>query len=284
LLEVLYYTAVPNDAKSAVPHDAQTSHHQFDPRPPELSRWRRMQIPVIASAVYWVMRLIGPTLRVEMVGVQNAVQIRDAGEVAIGAFWHRCIFSAIWVWRKRGIVVLNTVNFDGQWTRRVIERLGFGTAQGSSTRGAIEGLTIMADRLEEGKHVALTIDGPHGPRYVAKPGAVILARRTGKPVSVFHVAPQRAHTFKKSWDLFQLPYPFSRVVMFVAPPIRVPLDADSEVVHEKQKEIQAALERVRDVADSWFGLSEIEREKLREEWSERGMESSTVSRGASSAG
>ena len=278
LLEVLYYTAVANDAKSAVPREIQTSHHQFDARPPELSRWRRLQIPVIAWAVYWVVRLIGPTLRVEMVGVQNAVQIRDAGEIAIGTFWHRCIFSAIWVWRKRGIVVLNTVNFDGQWTRRVIERLGFGTAQGSSTRGAIEGLTIMASRLEEGKHVALTIDGPHGPRYVAKPGAVILARRTGKPVSVFHLAAQRAHTFKKSWDLFQLPYPFSRVVMFVAPPIRVPMDADSEVVHQKQKEIQAALERVRDVAESWFGLSENERENLREEWSDRVSEGSPTSR------
>jgi lysophospholipid acyltransferase (LPLAT)-like uncharacterized protein len=284
LLEVLYYTAVANDAKSAVPRDAQTSHQQFDARPPELSRWRRMQIPVIAWAVYWVVRLIGPTLRVEIVGVQNAVQIRDAGEIAIGAFWHRCIFSAIWVWRKRGIVVLNTVNFDGQWTRRVIERLGFGTAQGSSTRGAIEGLTVMASRLEEGKHVALTIDGPHGPRYIAKPGAVILARRTEKPVSVFHLTAQRAHTFKKSWDLFQLPYPFSRVVMFVAPPIRVPTDADSEVVHQKQEEIQSALERVRDVAESWFGLSESERENLRQEWSDLKTERSPVSREQNNAG
>src|ERR1700685_516040 len=160
LREVLYYTAVANDAKSAVPHDRQNTNQQFDARPPELSRWRRMQIPVIAWAVYWVVRLIGPTLRVEYVGVQNAVQIRDAGEAAIGAFWHRCIFSAIWVWRKRGIVVLNTVNFDGQWTRRVIERLGFGTAQGSSTRGAIEGLTIMASPLEGGKHLAPTIARP----------------------------------------------------------------------------------------------------------------------------
>jgi lysophospholipid acyltransferase (LPLAT)-like uncharacterized protein len=270
LLEVLYYTAVANDAKSAVAQDNQSSRMQFDARPPELSRWRRAQIPVIAWLVYGVVRLIGPTLRLEIVGVQNAVQIRDGGEVAIGAFWHRCIFSAIWVWRNRGIIVLNTVNFDGQWTRRVIERLGFGTAQGSSSRGAIEGLMIMASRLEEGKHVALTIDGPRGPRYVAKPGAVILARRTGCPVSVFHVALERAHTFKNSWDLFQIPYPFSRAVMFVAPPIRVPLDADSDTVHQKQKEIQAALERVRDVAESWFHLPAVERDRLRDEWSERG--------------
>jgi lysophospholipid acyltransferase (LPLAT)-like uncharacterized protein len=261
---------VANDANPALAPADQNSHQKFDARPPELSRWRRMQIPIIAWLVYGVVRLIGPTLRLEILGVQNAVQIREEGEVAIGAFWHRCIFTAIWIWRNRGIIVLNTVNFDGQWTRRVIERLGFGTAQGSSSRGAIEGLTMMATRLEEGKHVALTIDGPRGPRFIAKPGAVILARRTGCPVSVFHVGLQRGHTFKKSWDLFQIPYPFSRAVMFVAPPIRVPMDADSDTVHQKQKEIQAALERVRDMAESWFQLTESERDRLREEWSERG--------------
>ncbi|MGB0034005.1 MAG: lysophospholipid acyltransferase family protein [Candidatus Acidiferrales bacterium] len=228
-----------------------------------------MQIPVIAWAVYGVVRLIGPTLRVEVIGVHNATQLREAGKPAIGAFWHRCIFSAIWIWRHRGIVVLNTVNFDGQWTRRVIERLGFGTAQGSSTRGGIEGLTIMAQRLEEGRNVAFTIDGPRGPRYVAKPGPIILARRTGKPISVFHIGLKRARTFKKSWDLFQLPYPFSRAVMFVAPPIRMATDADSEMMKKKQAEMQAALERVRDIAESWFQMSEAERDRVREEWSEK---------------
>ena len=227
-----------------------------------------MQIPVIAWAVYWVVRLIGPTLRLEIVGVQNAVQIPNGGEPAIGAFWHRSIFPAIWIFRNRGIVVMNTVNFDGQWTRRVIERLGFGTAQGSSSRGAIEGLTVMSQRLEEGKHVAFTIDGPRGPRFVAKPGPVILARRTGNPISVFHIGLKWAHTFKKSWDLFQLPYPFSRAVMFVAPPIRVPMDADSDTIKTKIAEMQTALEKVRDAAESWFDLSVREQEDFREKWNE----------------
>jgi len=159
------------------------------------------------------------------------------------------------------------VNFDGQWTRRAIERLGFETVQGSSTRGGVEGLTAMAKCLEEGRNVAFTIDGPRGPRYVAKPGPVILARRTGKPISVFHAAVKHAHTFRKSWDLFQLPCPFSRVVMFVAPPIRVPIDANSDVMKQKQGEMQCALEHVRDLAESWFGLSEQQRDQIREEWS-----------------
>ncbi len=228
-----------------------------------------MQIPVIAWAVYWFIRLIGPTLRTEVIGVHNAIQISSSGESAIGAFWHRCIFPAAWIWRNRGIVVLNTVNFDGQWTRRVIERLGFGTAQGSSTRGGMEGLAAMARYLEAGHHVAFTIDGPRGPRYVAKPGPVILARRTGRPISVFHIGVQHAHTFKKSWDLFRLPYLFSRAVMFVAPSICVPTDADGETMKSKRAEMQAALERVRDLAESWFDLTEDERDRLRAEWREK---------------
>jgi lysophospholipid acyltransferase (LPLAT)-like uncharacterized protein len=233
-----------------------------------MSRWRQMQVPIVAWAVYWFLRTIGPTLRVEIIGVHNAAQFRDSGEPAIGAFWHRCIFPAVWFWKNRGIVVLNTVNFDGQWTRRVIERLGFGTAQGSSTRGAIEGLSALAKQLEAGRHVALTIDGPRGPRYVAKPGAVILARRTGRPISVFHMGVNWGYTFKKSWDQFRLPYPFSRVVMFVAPPIRMPSGADSDTVKAKQAEVQAALERVRDLAESWFKVTERKRDAFRDEWRE----------------
>jgi len=240
---------------------------------PKLSVWRRLQIPVIAGAVSAIIRLIGPTLRTEVIGVHNAIQIPRGGEPAIGVFWHRCIFPAAWIWRHRGIVILNTVNFDGQWTRRVIERLGFGTAQGSSTRGAIEGLTAMAAHLEAGRHVGFTVDGPRGPRYVAKPGPVILARRTGRPISVFHIGVESGHTFKKAWDQFRLPYLFSRTVMFVAPPIRVPTEADSETMKQKQAEMQAALERVRDLAESWFQLAEQERDRLRDEWREPGLAS-----------
>ncbi|MGA9569724.1 MAG: lysophospholipid acyltransferase family protein [Candidatus Acidiferrales bacterium] len=268
-VSVLYYTAVDTDAKSAAPASAPNATSPFDLRVPQLSRWRRMQIPVIAWLVYGAIRLIGPTLRLDVIGSRNAALIEHGGEVAIGAFWHRCIFSAAWIWRNRGLVVMNTVNFDGQWTRRVIERLGFGTAQGSSSRGAIEGLSVMAQRLKEGKHVAFTIDGPRGPRYVAKPGPVILSRRTGSPITCFPIGLERAYTFKKSWDLFQIPIPFSRAVMFFAPLVRVPTDASSDFLHQKQAEMQAALEKVRDAAESWFQLSDQQRKEVRATWNRR---------------
>ncbi len=237
----------------------------YDVRPPELSRARRMQIPLIAAAATSVLRCIGPTLRFESLGRQHYDRARARGEPLIMAFWHRCIISATWYWRRRNIVVMNTTNFDGQWTRRVIERFGYGTAQGSSSRGGLRGLAVMAGRLREGLDCAFTIDGPRGPLYVAKPGPVMLARRTGKPVFVFHIGLESAHTFKKAWDRMQIPYLFSRAVMVGAPPIYVSSNANAGELERKQAEMQAALERVRDVAESWFTLSDAEREKLRAE-------------------
>jgi lysophospholipid acyltransferase (LPLAT)-like uncharacterized protein len=161
---------------------------------------------------------------------------------------------------------MNTTNFDGQWTRRVIEHFGFGTAQGSSSRGGLRGLAVMARRMEDGLDTALTTDGPRGPRYVAKPGPAMLARRTGRPIYVFHIALEKARTLEKAWDLMLIPKAFSRAVVVGAPLIYVSPEADTEELKRKHAEMQAALERVRDVAESWFGLSEEERARLRGEW------------------
>jgi lysophospholipid acyltransferase (LPLAT)-like uncharacterized protein len=238
----------------------------YDTRLPQLSRWRRMQIPVIAAAVIAIIRSLGPTLRFERVGHHYYEQSRASGVPVVSAFWHRCIIPSTWFWRNRGVVVMNTTNFDGQWTRRVIEHFGFGTAQGSSTRGGMRGLAVMARRLAEGLDVAFTIDGPRGPRYIAKPGPVMLARKTGRPIYVFHIGVEKAHTLEKAWDKMAIPHLFSRAVIVSAPLILVSPDADAEELQQKHAEMQAALERVRDVAESWFGLSEVERDRLRAEW------------------
>src|SRR5256886_13239323 len=78
--------------------------------------------------------------------------VHASGKRIIWAFWHRIILPIVWWHRNRGVVVMNTTAFDGQWTRKVIEWLGFGTAQGSSSRGGLRGLAGMARRLAEGRH------------------------------------------------------------------------------------------------------------------------------------
>jgi lysophospholipid acyltransferase (LPLAT)-like uncharacterized protein len=232
---------------------------------PELSRWRRMQIPVIGWLGTLLVAAIGVTMRFEVLGFEHYLNSRAAGRPIIAAFWHRAILPSIWWWRNRKIVVMNTTNFDGQWTRRVIERFGFLTVQGSSSRGGLRGLVAMAELLAQGRDVAFTVDGPRGPRYVAKPGPVMLARKTGFPLMIYHIGVEHGHTFERTWDLFQIPRPFSRAVMIVAPLIEVPADLDRDGLERKQAEMQAVLERVRDITENWFRMSEAERDRIREE-------------------
>ena len=238
----------------------------YDTRLPTLPWSRRIQIPLIAAAVYSVIRLLGPTLRYEVMGWQHAERVYASKKQIIWAFWHRVIIPIVWWYRNHGVVIMNTTAFDGQWTRKVIEWLGFGTAQGSSSRGGLRGLAVMAKRLSEGVDCGFTIDGPRGPRYVAKPGPVILARKTGCPVMVFHIGVDRGITFEKTWDHFLLPKPFARAVILFAPPIYVPPDANPEALEAKHTEMQRELERVRDIAESWFSMSDKERDLVRAEF------------------
>ncbi|MGB8510172.1 MAG: hypothetical protein WCD76_17465, partial [Pyrinomonadaceae bacterium] len=90
-----------------------------------------------------------------------------------------------------------------------------------------------------------TIDGPRGPRHVAKMGAMLLAKKTGQPVLPFTVNAAR-HFAVSSWDRFQIPVPFTRATVRIAPPIRVPADADDATTELKRDELQSALDRVSD--------------------------------------
>ena len=256
-----------NEAAKSTAREEQRLLVHYDTRLPKLSFWRRLQIPVIAWVVWAFVRILGPTIRFEVVGGERAGRDYHPGEPPyIWAFWHRCNFPSAWYFRYRNIILMNTTNFDGQWTRRVIERLGYGTAQGSSTRGGLRGLAVMAQRLEQGHDVAFTIDGPRGPRFVAKPGAAMLARRTGRPILTFHIGLERAWTLRKTWDQFQIPKPFTRAVLVIAPPIEVGENSTREELEQKHQEMQTMLERVRDAAESWFSLSEPERERERAFW------------------
>ena len=157
-------------------------------------------------------------------------------------------------------------NFDGQLLGRALERLGYGATHGSSSRGGLRGLAVLAKQLEQGHDSAFAADGPRGPRYVAKPGPVLLARRTGFPIVAFHLFAERAHTFEKSWDHFQLPHLFSRVVLVIGTPIEVPEDADRAAIDGKHAELQTTLERTRQTAESWFTLSAAEQQRQRALW------------------
>jgi lysophospholipid acyltransferase (LPLAT)-like uncharacterized protein len=215
------------------------------------TRWQRIQIAVAACLGFLLTWLVGWSLRWEVAGWQNWEAARKAGRGIIYTFWHREICAATWFWRRRGIVVMTSQNFDGEYIARIIRKHGYGAARGSSTRGARQALSEMVHCLRRGRDAAFTIDGPRGPRFVAKQGSVILARATGAAILCFHIEPRGAYVFRKSWDLFQIPYPFSSASIFIAPPISVPQHASAAEQAEKLQEVQSALQQLQSQGEAW---------------------------------
>jgi lysophospholipid acyltransferase (LPLAT)-like uncharacterized protein len=240
-------------AEAGVPTEDKSRENSVElaENPREFTLWQRFQIFVASWLGYLAVLLIGRTLRWHVEGWENWEAAKNAGKGIIYTFWHREIFSACWFWRHRGIVVMTSQNFDGEYIARIIQKHGYGASRGSSSRGAGRALAEMARCLRSGRDAAFTIDGPRGPRFVAKRGSVILSRSTGASILCFHVALKSAYVFRKTWDQTQVPYPFSRAAVFIAPPIIVPEDASEDEQNRKQGEVQRVLDDLRRRGEDW---------------------------------
>jgi lysophospholipid acyltransferase (LPLAT)-like uncharacterized protein len=202
--------------------------------------WRkRAQIAAISGLGYPLLAALGSTYRFEVDGLPHLRNAEALGR-PIHAFWHGRILPGIIYFRRRGIVVITSENFDGEWIARLITKFGFGTARGSSSRGARKALLQMVRDLRE-RPVAFTLDGPRGPSRVAQPGAVWLSKVTGNPVLPFHLEADR-HWTMGSWDRAQIPKPFARIALAMAEPFVVPPDADDRALEAHRVELEKILE------------------------------------------
>ena len=131
-------------------------------------------------------------------------------------------------------------NFDGEWIARIIERFGFLTSRGSTTRGGRRALLQLKRNMDKGRPSGFAVDGPRGPARQVQPGAVWLAKLTGNPVVPFHMEAS-SYWSLKSWDRTQIPRPFSTVALSVGPPIDVAGDSDDNAIEAKRVELENAL-------------------------------------------
>jgi len=191
-------------------------------------------------------------MRWELHDMDRLESVHRAGKRLIMAFWHGRIFMATYYFRNRGIVVLTSRNRDGEYIARVIKRYGYGVARGSSTRGSHGAAAEALRALNEGKDAGLAIDGPRGPRYLAKKGAAFLSRKSGCPVLPFHISVDKKWTVH-SWDHFQIPKPFSRAVILIGNPIYVDRGSSVEDVRAAQSKVQESLDELRNRGDRWWG-------------------------------
>ena len=204
---------------------------------------QRLTIRAADLAFYLLIRLLGGTTRFTVEGWEHWAAATRDGRQPIYTFWHDRILLSTYFWRRRGIVVMTSRSFDGEYIARFIQRFGYGASRGSSSRGAVGALVEMVKLMRLGRPAAFTIDGPRGPRHVAKMGAVLLAKKTGAPVLPFAINAARYYA-APSWDRFQVPLPFTRARVLIAAPIYVPADADEDLLNVKRAELQRALDSI----------------------------------------
>src|SRR5215470_8586059 len=209
----------------------------------------RFLLWLISWSAYLLVRLVGSTLRFQIALEKGALSDGVSRNLpGIYCFWHRTMIPCAYHFRNMQIGIMISHSFDGECIARTVEKLGFRPVRGSSSRGGAGALMAMREELELGHPAVFTADGPRGPLYVAKPGAVALARKSGYKICCFHVAVERAWILK-SWDRMMIPKPFSRASFYITSPLEVPPDATDEQLEASRQQVQVALDRARTEAE-----------------------------------
>ncbi|GMR12881.1 MAG: lysophospholipid acyltransferase family protein [Gemmatimonadota bacterium] len=192
------------------------------------------------------------TLRYRLNGVEHLDRFRAAGQPVIFVFWHGQMLPLVHLHRNEGSVVLVSEHADGEYITQILRRYRFGTVRGSSTRGAVKGLKGMIRAARRGRDLALTPDGPQGPRFRLKAGALMVAQVTGMPILPVATGATAAWRMS-SWDRFMVPKPFSRVSVEYGAPHVIPRRASEAELRDHAAALESELNRMTERVNSRAG-------------------------------
>ncbi len=174
------------------------------------------------------------------VGDRGSFLANPPSSPVIYAFWHNRIlavtaaFLRVYPRGRPGVLVLTSASKDGMWLGELAGRLGMGSVRGSSSRRGATAMRELMEKVARGHDIAITPDGPRGPRYKLGAGLVYLAQKAAIPVIPIHARFGRCLRLK-TWDGFTIPMPFSRVEVTLDPELRF-VEASSEAAFEEQRE------------------------------------------------
>ena len=180
------------------------------------------------------------SLRLRIVGGGAYRAARRAGRPVVILVWHGKIFSAPWMFRRRGIMPLVSPSQDGELIARLIDNWGYKVLRGSGSHIMKRAWVMMKRELLAGGEVLIVPDGPRGPDRELKSGCVKLATETGAILLPYTFAAAKRRVFR-SWDRFEMPHPFSRAVALFGDPLKVPPDLDEEGMERERTRVQTAL-------------------------------------------
>lgn len=205
---------------------------------------------IAARAVWALATVVGASTRWQLTD-ESRQFAREGPDQAIFVVWHNRQLLAAEIFHRfvhknkpqRRLASIASASRDGAIAARVLELSGVHAARGSSSRRGARALVELISLARQGYDLAVTPDGPRGPRYEVKPGVIALAQHTGLPlvpISYF-MSPKKV---LPSWDGFQVPLPFGRCEIHVASGIQVPRDLDEDGRLQKARELQEQLRAI----------------------------------------
>ncbi|HSJ06689.1 MAG TPA: lysophospholipid acyltransferase family protein [Longimicrobiales bacterium] len=196
---------------------------------------------VIGGFVGWALvEGLLATTRIEAINDEAYKVHLRAGKPVIFALWHGRMVPPTYRHRHQDIVTLASQSADGEYITRLLQRWGYHVARGSSTRGAESALRDLIRLARAGRTVALTADGPRGPREQLKLGVLHIAQLSGAPLIPIACAASRAWWFE-SWDRFLVPRPFARIRVVYGDAIFIPRDADRDALDRAARSVEAVI-------------------------------------------
>lgn len=192
------------------------------------------------------------TCRVRIIGQDIHDEYIIGPNPVVGGTWHRGAIYLVWFYRNQHPMIMFSRSRDGDLLAGFAEKLGITPARGSSNRGGREAVEEMKDFLRQPagtRKVATVLDGPRGPRYVAKSGMIALARDTNTPLLPIAVSAWPALTFTKTWDHTIIPLPFSRITVVYRQPWIISSGTSAEEIEQYRQEVEKTLNAMMVEAD-----------------------------------
>ena len=204
-------------------------------------------IKLLSFAAFIVSYIINRLVFIKIVNWRSPLLLRLQKKPIIYAFWHGRLFYMIFNHRNECITVMTSTSKDGEIISAVLDRYGFNTVRGSSTKRGNEAALKMFRLLKRNRECAIAVDGPVGPERVLKPGVFHLAKITGAAIVPMATAFKRFKVIH-SWDRYIIPMPFTRGVIAYGNPVYVPKDADEsqyiKLITEKINETTGLADRL----------------------------------------
>ena len=209
------------------------------------------------SLIFWLVgKLASLVVRMLMCTVRSVGErprcrppLPDGHRNGVYAMWHHSQVYCVYSHRNQGIGILISQHRDGEYVARVAAEMGFRPVRGSSTRGGARAMMEMRQRARKGDDIAITTDGPRGPRHVVQRGAVFLAQATGLPL-IPAIIGGSAYWEAPSWDRFRIPKPFSRAKLQFGEPIVVPQGLSIRELEPYREQLQSAMRELQDQLDA----------------------------------